>query len=340
MRLIAVLALTAGSLAAQNLISAKSGLVHYVEGDVLLAGKPVESKMGVFSTMKPGETLATALGRAEVLLAPGMFLRLAENSQVRMISAELSDTKLELLVGSAILEAAESIKENKTTIVAAGREIEIRKDGVYTVYAGESARLRVWDGEAAAGGTVLKGGRELALAGDAKPEKFDDEATDALYRWAKRRSGYIALANLSGAKSIYDDSPNSWRTNGWFFNSMLGMFTYVPGSGRWNSPFGWAFFSPVQVVRFYEPVFYGGGGMSGGTNSGWDAGRGGWSPSYNPNLGYSTIGGRTGGGVNGGIASGGSSAGAGPSAGAAAGGGGREGGAGVGRGSGGGRGGN
>jgi hypothetical protein len=336
MRLLAFIALAAAPLAAQNLISAKSGLVHYVEGDVLLAGKPVETKMGVFSTMKPGETLATGLGRAEVLLAPGVFLRLAENSQIKMVNAELSDTRLELISGSAIVEAAESIKENKTTIAAAGRDVEIRKDGVYTI---DAERVRVWDGEAAVGTMVVKGGRELALTGDAKPAKFDDEATDSLYRWAKRRSGYIALANLSGAKSIYDDSPNSWRTNGWYFNSLLGMYTYVPGSGRWNSPFGWAFFSPVQVVRFYEPVFYGGGAMGGGMGSGWDAGRGGWSPRYNPNLGYSTIGGRTGGGVNGGIVSGGSSAGAGASGGAA-GGGGREGGAGVGRGSGGARGGN
>ncbi|HEU0124317.1 MAG TPA: hypothetical protein VFQ91_27555, partial [Bryobacteraceae bacterium] len=69
----------------QSVISAKAGVVHYTEGDVaILAGgksTPVETHTGgKFTEMKDGQELTTTEGRAEVLLNPGVFLRLGENS--------------------------------------------------------------------------------------------------------------------------------------------------------------------------------------------------------------------------------------------------------------------
>src|SRR5258705_1387202 len=85
---------------AQTVISAHSGLIHYAEGRVLLDGKPVEVKITNFPEVKENMELRTEDGRAEVLLNPGVFLRLAENSAVRMVANKLSDTKVEFLSGS------------------------------------------------------------------------------------------------------------------------------------------------------------------------------------------------------------------------------------------------
>ena len=85
------LALAAGSVAAlaQSVISARSGLIHYVEGQVYLGDQPVETKFGSFPEVKENGQLRTEDGRAEVLLTPGVFLRLGENSSFRMVTNRL-----------------------------------------------------------------------------------------------------------------------------------------------------------------------------------------------------------------------------------------------------------
>jgi hypothetical protein len=72
---------------AQVAISARSGLVHYAEGDVLLEGNPVDPQPGHFPEIGVGQTLTAEQGRAEVLLTPGVFLRLAENSSRNSLCA-------------------------------------------------------------------------------------------------------------------------------------------------------------------------------------------------------------------------------------------------------------
>ena len=64
-------------------------------------------------------------------------------------------------------------------------------------------------------------------------EKFDSRTGDALYRWAKRRSEYIAVANLSAAKRM----GSGYASNGsssWYYNPYYGMYTFIPGGrARW-----------------------------------------------------------------------------------------------------------
>src|SRR6266446_3754532 len=92
----ALLCFTLGSLPAlaQSVISARSGVIHYIEGDVAIDGASIHPKFAEFLELKSGQVLATQEGRAEVLLTPGVFLRLAENSSVRMLSNSLADTRI------------------------------------------------------------------------------------------------------------------------------------------------------------------------------------------------------------------------------------------------------
>src|ERR1700689_1753967 len=89
---------------AQAVISAKSGLIHYMEGHVYLNDQLIESKFGEFPDVKENQQLRTEDGRAEVLLTPGVFLRLGENSAIRMVTNRLIDTRLHSLSGSALGE--------------------------------------------------------------------------------------------------------------------------------------------------------------------------------------------------------------------------------------------
>jgi hypothetical protein len=259
---------------AQNAISAKAGMINVADGDVFLVDqqtgeeKKVEPKVTEFIDMKEGQVLKTTEGRAEVLLTPGSFLRMADNSSVRLVSNRLSDVRVEVLSGSVMIESTELLQDNKLTVVDKDATVVLTKAGIYRFDA-EPAQVRVYTGEATAeyggGTTVLKAARELTLSASGwAVSKFDPEDTDALYRWSKRRSSYIAMANLSAAKqastSIYNYSGGYGTGMGygigrWLYNPYFGFATYVPFASTCYSPFGFAYYSPYTVgpVYYYAP---------------------------------------------------------------------------------------
>ncbi len=291
------LTLLAGLATAQQAISARSGMIHYVQGRALLDGKAVEPKFGTFPQMNESSLLRTEQGRAEVLLTPGVFLRLGESSTVRMISNRLSDTRLELLEGSALIECAELLRGNAIMLVFKDAKIWLRQDGLYRLSA-EPAELRVYDGEAGVEQSgqplTVKKGRVLALDGTLALAKFDTKTGDTLFRWARQRSEYLAMANVSSARSVWQGR-QSWLSSGWMWNPYFGMFTYLPYRGVYRSFWGYQYWSPRQVYIVFQPPMTGGGGYNA---SG--------SRSYNPSLGYNTVG-STSAGTSGTVASTGAS---------------------------------
>lgn len=265
------LALVSVPARAQSIISARSGMVHYVDGDVYVADQKIEPKFGNFPEVKENSVLRTELGRAEVLLNPGVFLRVAENSSFRMITSRLIDTRLDILTGSAEVEAAEVTKDTGLTLVCKDATVMIRKAGVYR-FDMNPARLRVYSGEAMVqlnGSNIeVGGGKTVAFEGESAGAvtKFDKEDLDALSRWGRRRGEAVAMANVSAAKSI-KDSGYSLTSGLWQFNPYLGLMTYIPARGMLMSPYGYSFWSPVTVGRiFYQPP------PQSAFNRGWDAG--------------------------------------------------------------------
>lgn len=244
---------TTSSAWGQAVISAHSGVVQYVEGRVTLDGKAVQPKFAQFPDVKAGQTLAAEDGRAEVLLTPGVFLRLAENSSLRMISNLLADTKLEVISGSALIEVGELLKDNAITVQFHDASVELVKKGLYRFDA-DGGSLRVYDGEArvtaASEKLVARRGREIEFGDQLEARNFDTKDTDAFYRWGERRDEYVSEANVLAAKSSYTTGTGagSWAWNPWF-----GMFSFVPATGLYYSPFGYAFFSPAYVNYFYYP---------------------------------------------------------------------------------------
>lgn len=321
---ISILLLSTGAVFAQSVISAKSGLVHYIEGDVLVDDKAVEMKNSQFPEIKAGQTLQTRDGRAEVLLTPGVFLRVSENSSFRLVSNQLSDTKVEALSGSLLLEHGEITKDSMVTLIYKDRSINFLKSGLYRLDA-ENGSLRVYQGEArvVAGGQTYtaKQAREMDLnSAMMLANKFDNKVGDEFYRWASRRASYLALANISAAKSVRD-SGMRFTSGGWYWNPWFGMFTYVP-YGSYYSPFGYAFWSPGRVMQLYQSrtwaPSYGGGNYGGGGGiGGYSAASGYGMSSHSSSMGSSGVGSSMS-GVSSGSSSSGASSGAAASSGGGA----------------------
>ncbi len=258
----AAVALSAGAGFAQSVISAKSGLVHYIEGDVSVAGQPVLDKPGVFAEVKKDEQIETGLGRAEVLLTPGVFLRVGEQSSARMLNASLSDTRVEFLSGRVMVESDTPMKGNLVTIMYKEYATTFVKHGLFE-FTASPPQLRVFSGEAQvmAGGQSVNvhEGHAVMFTAALAQERFDAKDGDSLYRWSKVRSEYVSIANVSAAKYSQSGSFGSgFAGNGignWAFNNLYGMYTFVPYNGIAYSPFGFAYFSPFTVYQAY-PTYY------------------------------------------------------------------------------------
>ncbi len=256
-----ILAISLGPHAwAQSVISAHSGVIHYVEGDVSVDGAPVHPKFAEFPDVKAGQVVATTEGRAEVLLTPGVFLRIAENSSVRMLSNALADTRMEVVSGSALVEVGELLEHNAITFEASGVNMELAKKGLFRIDA-SPASLRVYEGQARVSSsaetlTARKGHRIDLESAKLADTRFESKETDAFYRWSSRRAEYVAAANVisarvtsnSGYSSSYAGSPSAWSWNPYF-----GMFTFLPASGVYWSPFGSPFYSPAMAWAAYVP---------------------------------------------------------------------------------------
>ena len=254
--------LVAGSAFAQSVISTHSGVVQYVEGRAFLGDKPVEPKFGQFPDIKENQEFRTEDGRAEILLTPGVFLRLGENSSIRMLSTRLTDTRVELLSGSAMVESNDVPKDNSIQLVYKKDAIQLQKQGLYRLDT-EPARFQVFDGEAvvtdASGQLTLHGGKQTNLAGVLMAENFDHKADDqdALYRWSDRRASYVAQANVASAASASASSGGGY--GGYGYNGLGYDALGYGGLGYGGLGYGGLGYGGLGFGGFgYNPAFLGG----------------------------------------------------------------------------------
>jgi hypothetical protein len=254
----------AAAQSANSAPSAVPGTLNYVEGEVNVAGQPVTSQSIGSVQIRPDQVMETGHGRAELLLTPGVFLRLGDNSAVRLVSPNLANTSVELLRGQAIVEVAEIFKDNNISVLEDGASTRLDKQGLYSFDA--TARLvRVLDGNAkvlvADHSYDLGKGKELVLSGNFKPQHFDVKAVaagDSLYAFSNLRSEYEAEASMQSARNIFVGGGPYWYGPGWYWNPYWAMYGFIPGDGIWYSPFGWPFYSPYAA--YWGGGFYGGFG--------------------------------------------------------------------------------
>lgn len=248
------------------------GTVNYVEGAVLLNGRPLAPSNAGKVTVKTGEFISTGVGRVEVLLTPGVFLRLGHNSAVEMIDSQLTQTQIKVTTGSATLEVLQIFPENMLLVTEDGITTRIIKNGLYEFNA-ETGTIRTYDGRALAfvipnapkHPVVIGGSHEFILPASTagltpqsklKAVRFhrtQQENSDELMAWSKLRSRYLAQSNVTLA---YQYANYGGIGPGWYWNPYSFGYTWLPGDGMLWSPFGWGFYSPGWV--YYGYPIYGG----------------------------------------------------------------------------------
>lgn len=254
---------------------AQPGALNYVEGSALLEGQKLSNKSVGDTQLNPGEVLTTHTGKVEVLLTPGVFLRVDDNSAVKMISPSLTLTQVQLLHGRAGVEVDEIHPQNDLEIIDAGVVTQLVKNGYYEFDANNPTAM-VFTGKAAVEVKpgkyrVVKNHHEFLLTPEEagkpltkeKPRDFNiKQAKDDLYNWSSLRSQYLAEANQQIAPD-YVDSPDFYP--GWYWDPYFMDYTFIGASPFW-SPFGFGFYPP------YWGGFWG-GGYYGGYGRGYFGGR-------------------------------------------------------------------
>jgi hypothetical protein len=257
---------------AQHTNTARPGTINYIEGQATLNGQPLATN-SPGAELAQGQTVETQNGKVEVLLTPGVFLRVGDNSAVTLVSPNLTKTEVRLQRGTAEVEVDQIFKQNDLLVDEGSAQTRLLKTGLYEFDA-NAGNVRVFDGEAAVSPSSnantsikVKGHHVFALnEANEKPQSFSADQyaqNDNLYSWSKLRADYLGQANEQLAVN-YAGQPGFYP--GWFWNSSLYAYTWLPGDGLFWSPFGYGFYSPYYIYGggFIYPGYGYRGGYRGG----------------------------------------------------------------------------
>ncbi len=237
-------------ISAQSVVSARSGLVHFFEGSVSVDGQPLDQKFGKFYEVRQGSELRTDNGRAEVLLTPGVFLRIDENSSMRMVSTRLTDTRVEFIGGAAALDSRNGAHDAPVTIVYKGYQVRFPEPGRYH-FNSAPAELKVEEGKAEVAlngkSAVIESGHVVAFTPALASRSLDSVvAQDSLDRWASTRSDDIQANDSAAASS---DNLTSALNNPTDQSYDYGAYPYDPSL----APYPNVLASPLSI--YGSPLF-------------------------------------------------------------------------------------
>lgn len=252
--------------------SALPGTVNYVEGNVALGDQSLTAKSVGSATVEPGQSFITNKGKAEILLTPGVFVRLDDNSVLQLVSGNLTNTEVRLERGSALIEVDELHKENKLVVADNGATTQLTKTGLYEFNADHN-QMMVFKGQAEVQEgdqrEKVKGGHEVNLSGaQLKSTGFNKGSVENsdLYKFSSLRSQYISEASVDAAEGY---AGGGWGP-GWFWDPWFSAYTFFPGDGFLYSPFGWGwgFYSPTWIGYYSAAYGYYGHGYVRGARYG------------------------------------------------------------------------
>jgi len=280
----------------QFVISAKAGGVNAVTGGATMRahGASEWQLLTIKEDLEAGDVVRTGHdGRVEMLLNPGSYLRVGENSEFELSDNSLQNLELRLLRGTAIVEATGfDGAELLINITTPHTRMAIVRKGLYrvSVVPGDATELIVRKGRVMLDGshTKVNGGNKVVFSHSsfsvAKLRDADKKNPDNLEAWSKDRAKTMAQANrgftrrdmaLAMARLDAGWGGFSPRFSGvWMFSSRYGCYSFLPFYGGWGSPYGSSYYS-----SFY-------GGCCGGYNT-----YGGRGIYYTPNVGGATAGG-------------------------------------------------
>jgi hypothetical protein len=277
----ACLLLTAGvsQSFSQSVVSVRAGLINYSEGEVLINGQPLQRRFGNYTTLKEGSDLVTRSGRAELLLTPNTYFRVGSESAIRMISDNLTDTRVELLGGSAMLDSSGAEAKTPVTVTLRNAAVRFTAPGKFRLDS-DPPQLRVFEGRAEVeenGKTVqIEPQQLLPLSGAPIVQRFTEGSDNLLDLWSEERHTLIA-SNISDSQTygdpLTDPDPDPTLAGNYPYPAYIPMLGYPPmiggtypgvgyGVGYGMPGYGVPGYSPYGVYSPYSP--YGPYGVYGG----------------------------------------------------------------------------
>lgn len=239
-------------------ISARAGGVNAVTGRAMLAHRNSEWQvLTIKEDLETGDVVKTGVdGRVEMLLNPGSYLRIGEDSEFELTDNSLENLEVRLVRGTAIVEVTgPDDAELFIGITTPHTRMSIIRRGLYrvNVLPGDTTELIVRKGRVMLEGshTRVNGGNKVVFSGRsfsvAKLEDADKKVVDKLETWSKDRAETLAKANSqisrrtlgAFAASLRNDWSRSFGRSGfWFYSSAFGGFTFMPFSADYVSPYG------------------------------------------------------------------------------------------------------
>jgi FecR-like protein len=290
-------------------ISAQAGGINAVTGRAALRahGNLEWEQLTIKEDLEAGDVVRTGFdGRVEMLLNPGSYMRVGENSEFELADNSLENLEVRLVKGTAILEVTGADDaELLISITTPHTRLAIVRRGLYrvNVVPGDATELIVRKGRVMLehSHTKIKGGNKVVFSSSsfsvAKLEKADRKEQDHLEGWSKDRAKTLAQANskLSGRMvNAFLSSIADWSFSGigrrsgiWLYNPTIGSFTFLPFSYGWWSPYGGTYPSFLSGGgsygdRGYSPGTVITGSTGGGTGTSTGSGGGSIGPITNP----------------------------------------------------------
>jgi hypothetical protein len=262
------------------IVSAKSGVISIIDGDVTFKrGTSAWEVLLEGDELKAGDVIKTGTtGRVEILLNPGTYLRIAENSEFAFPDVAAFKLKLSLLKGTAILES--SVVDVSIKFTTPQYMFTITQSGLYRFTATPEGRseLMVRKGRLLVAGAQIKEGKKIVVEnGPPQILSFDKKAEDDFEIWSKTRAKTIIAVNKQLSNSRVKNSITAGYYSGaWVYDPFSRAYTFLPGWGGLSSPYGYGY-------SRCNPYWYGysngnnGWGNNGGGNGWGNTGSGGFN---------------------------------------------------------------
>jgi hypothetical protein len=261
------LSLTAAGQNSRNkfVISAKAGGVNAVTGRATMRahGESEWQQLTIKEDLEAGDIVRTANdGRVEMLLNPGSYLRIGENSEVELSDNSLQNLEVRLIRGIAIVEATGfDGAELLINITTPHTRMAIVRKGLYrvSVVPGDATELIVRKGRVMLGGshTKVDGGNKVVFSNSSfsVAKLRDADKNSELEAWSKDRSKTVAQANrgfnrrdMSMAMLGYNsgwDRMSSSLSGIWMYSAAYGCYTFFPFQAGWGSPYGGSYYNSM-----------------------------------------------------------------------------------------------
>ena len=254
-------------------ISARAGGVNVVTGRATLRphGNSESRLLTIKEDLETGDIVSTGLdGRVEMLLNPGSYMRVGENSEFELTDSSLDNLEVRLIRGTAIVEVTGADDADLFIgITTPHTRMSIIRRGLYrdNVMPGDATELIVRKGRVILEGshTKVKGGNKVVFSsGSFSVAKLQDaDKKDSFESWSKDRAQTLAKANSQVSRrtltTLAASFRHDWgyfgsfgRSGFWLFSPNARCYTFIPFSADYLSPYGSGYYGSLWGGGCYE----------------------------------------------------------------------------------------